>query len=132
MVKLTNGDTLVVRCAFQHKGKAYSGGKAYAAIYKLTNGNVDETGINGTITGLNVPNNDVDWEDYYVDVPIPMHSIGTGVGQVNPGAIYGVTAKITNIPGTSLYCDGPIGDIELVGEVGEATFQNLTVTYTKG
>jgi hypothetical protein len=131
MVRLKNGDTLVVHLHFQHTGKAYSGAKGYAAIYKLTGGNVDETGINATQTFV-ISNDDIDWEDYTIDVPMVIHSIGTGIGQVNPGAIYGVTTKITNIPGASLYWNGPVGDIELVADVGEAQFQHLTVTYEKG
>jgi len=129
MVELRNGDTLRLICSFQHKGKAISGAKIYAAIGKAgTVLGFDEiSGFNGTteITGIK---DDTDWTTYKVSVDIPIDGIDTWLGP-NSGSEYEVYAKIKNIPGSDIFWYGPNDDITLVPPAGEAEFQNLTVIY---
>lgn len=128
-VELRNGDTLRLTCDFQHKGKAISGVKIYAAIGKAgTLFGFDELqGYNGTtiVTGII---DDPEWTTYRVTVDIPIKNIEGFLGP-KAGSIYEVYAKTMSIPGADIFWYGPEDDITLVAPLGEAEFQNLTVSY---
>lgn len=128
-VELRNGDTLRLICDFKHKGKAITGIKIYAAIGKAgTLFGFDElSGFNGTtvVTGIQ---DDPEWTTYRVTVDIPISGIDTFLGP-SAGSIYEVYAKTMSIPGPDIFWYGPHDDITLVAPLGEAEFQNLTVSY---
>ena len=129
-VELRNGDTLRLTCDFQHKGKAISGVEIYATIGKADTllGFDEISGFNGTtvVTGIK---DDPDWTTYRVAVDIPISGIDTWLGP-NSGGVYEVYAKTKNIPGSDIFWYGPHDDIVLLSPLGEAEFQNLTVSYT--
>ena len=130
MVILKNGDKLNVLCIFEHKGKAFSGAKVYATIGRQLTLEFDEVmGMNGTttITGID---DDADWQEYRVTVNIPIENIGDFL-RAKPGSNYSVQAKLTNIPGPSQEWKGPLNDITLVQDIGDAEFRDLAVTYNK-
>jgi len=127
MIKLTNGDKLRCVCVFEHRGKAYSGAKIRASIGKRGIwGFTEVLYYEHTIIGIV---DDADWTQYQIPVDIPIKNVGT-VG-VSPGTDYEVEIKLLAIPGGDIFWKGPENDITLEAAMGEAEFQNLTVTYQK-
>jgi len=127
MISLKNGDTLRCVCSFQHRGQAYSGAKIRASIGKRWLGIFTEVLKYEQEVGGIV--NDADWTQYSIPVDIPIQNIGT-VG-VSPGSDYEVEVKLLSIPGPDIFWEGPANDITLEAPLGEAEFQNLTVSYSK-
>jgi hypothetical protein len=127
MVTLKNGDKLRCVCRFQHRGQAYSGAKIRASIGKRgTWGFTEVLKYEQAVGGIV---DDTDWTQYEIPVDIPIQNIGT-LG-VSAGTDYEVEVKLLAIPGPDIFWEGPANDITLEAPVGEAEFQNLTVSYSK-
>jgi hypothetical protein len=128
MVTLKNGDTLRLRCQFQHKGAAFTSGRLYGAIGKrAVIGGFDEKLVSYiTVSGIK---DDVAWTTYTITLDIPIKNIGT-IG-LPAGSDYEVYVKFDRIPGPDLIWYGPENDITLEAPLEEAEFQDLTVSYAK-
>ena len=127
MITLNNGDTLRCVCRFQHRGRAYSGAKIRASIGKRGAFGFNEVLHYEQEVGGIV--DDADWTEYQIPVNIPIKNIGT-LG-VSAGSDYEVEVKLLAIPGPDIFWQGPANDITLGAPLGEADFQNLTVSYSK-
>ena len=118
MVQLNYGDTLRFTCGFSHIGDAWDGGKLHAAI-----GNQETTFdevLNAEVSIGAIPVDDT-WTSYQSTVDI---TITTALA----AGTYEAYVKLMSIPGGDIFWEGPNDDISIIGE---ADFQDLTVTYAK-
>lgn len=121
MVILKYGDSLKLLCKFEHIGAAYTGAKIRASIGQkipffdeILHNEVSVGGIK----------EDASWTLYQITVDILITT------SISPGE-YEVEVKLTNIPEGEIFWRGPDNDIVIEAPIGEAEFQNLTVSYTK-
>ena len=122
MVLLKYGDSLRLECKFEHIGAAFVGAKIRAAI-----GNKGFLGFDEILhseVSVGGIKDDLNWVLYQIPLGILITT------SISPGK-YEVYAKLMSIPGPDIFWYGPADDIQIEAPIGEAEFQNLTVSYSK-
>ena len=114
------GDYFRVVCKLEHQGEFYTTAKIHAAIG--TRGALGFDEILAREETISV-SSDATWWTYITGLYILITSA------IAPGTNYDLYAKLINIPGADLYSYKD--NIITIEAVQEATFSNLSVSYSK-